>query len=166
VIYPAKRDLWMACLVVPTGLAVVGIGAVICYQTVIQAIPPVLGLLGTMLPLGIGGLLLWVFVGTSYEIGENELVNRVGPFRFRVPLNAIEEVASTTGFRPVVGLGLAWSLDMLHVKYRKVSGRPAWPVSISPQDKAGFLQELAAAVPGLKIVQDGPGKLGSNGWRE
>jgi hypothetical protein len=32
-------------------------------------------------------------------------------------------------------------------------------MSISPQDKAGFLQELAAAVPGLKIVgEDGLGE--------
>jgi hypothetical protein len=46
-----------------------------------------------------------------------------------VPLNAIEEVVPTRG-----------------------------PVSISPQDKAGFLQELAAAVPGLKVVGDGLGE--------
>lgn len=96
-----------------------------------------------------------MFRGTSYEIGETELVNRLGPICFRVPLNAIEEVVSTNGFCLVVGLGLAWSLDMLHLKYRKASGRRAWPVSISPQDKAGFLHELAAAVPGLKIARDG-----------
>jgi hypothetical protein len=96
-----------------------------------------------------------MLLGTSYEIGETELVSRLGPFRFRVPLHAIEEVVTTRGFRLLVGLGLAWSLDMLHVRYRKSSGRRAWPVSISPQDKTGFLQELAAAVPGLKVVGDG-----------
>ena len=151
-IYPAKCDWWIACLVVPTSLLPIGIGAVVACQAVMQAMPPVPGLLGAVLPLGVGGLLLWMFLGTSYDIGETELVNRLGPFRFRVPLNAIEEVVSTSGFRLVVGLGLAWSLDMLHIKYRKPSGRRAWPVSISPQDKTGFLQELAAAVPGLKIV--------------
>jgi hypothetical protein len=160
VVYPAKCDWWIACLVP------IGVGAVVAYQAVTQAMPPVPGLLGAVLPLGIGGLLLWMFWGTSYEIGEAELVNRLGPFRFRVPLNAIEEVVSTTGFRLVVGLGLAWSLDMLHVKYRKANGRRAWPVSISPQDKAGFLQELAAAVPGLKVVEDGFGESsGGTGLR-
>ena len=157
-IYPAKCDWWIACLVVPTSLVAIGIGVFMPYLTVTQAMPPIPGLLGTVLPLGVGWLLLWMFWGTSYEIGETELVNRLGPFRFRVPLDAIEEVVSTTGFRLVVGLGLAWSLDMLHVKYRKASGRRAWPVSISPQDKAGFLQELAAAVPALKIVEDGFGE--------
>ncbi len=151
-IYPAKCDLWIACLVVPSMLLPIGIGAIIAYQTVTQAMPLIPGLLGTILPLGIGGLLLWMFLDTSYQIGETELVNRLGPFCFRVPLNAIEEVVSTSGFNLIAGLGLAWSLDMLHVKYRRANGRRAWPVSISPQDKAGFLQELAAAVPGLRIV--------------
>jgi hypothetical protein len=155
VIYPAKSDWWIACLVVPTSLLSIGIGAFIAYLTVRQAMPPLPGLLGTVLPLGVGWLLLWMFWGTSYEISETELVNRLGPFSFRVPLNAVEEVVSTTGLCLVIGVGLAWSRDMLHIKYRKPSGRRSWPVSISPQDKTGFLQELAVAVPGAKIVEKG-----------
>lgn len=151
-IYPAKCDWWIACVVVPTSVVQIGLGAVIAYTVLTEAIPATLGLAGGILLLGIGGLLLWIWAGTSYEIGETELVSRVGPFRFRIPLKAIEEVVSTRGFHPVVGIGLAWSLDMLHVKYRRPSGRPAWPVSISPEDKTGFLHELAAAVPGLKIM--------------
>ena len=50
------------------------------------------------------------------------------------------------------GLGLSWSLDMLHIKCRKPNGGQAFPVSISPEDKEGFLQELAGAVPGLQIL--------------
>ncbi len=153
-IYPAKYDGWIACLFVPASLLPFGVGTVIAYEMAMQAIPLVPGLLGTVLPFAVGGLLLWMFLGTSYEIGETELVNRLGPFCFRVPLKAIEEVVSTNGFRLVVGLGLAWSLDMLHVKYRKASGHRGWTVSISPQDKIGFLQELATAVPGLKLVAD------------
>jgi hypothetical protein len=109
-------------------------------------------------PAGIGGLLLWLFLGTSYEIGDTHLITRLGPFRFRVPLDAIEEAVSTTGFRVVIGLGLASSLDMVHVKYRKASGRRTFPVSISPQGKPEFLRELAGAVPGLKVVGHGPGE--------
>jgi hypothetical protein len=158
VVYPAKRDWWIACLVVPASLLLVGIGAVIGYQVATQALPPVPGLLGAAVPAGIGGLLLWMFLGTSYEIGETHLITRLGPFRFRVPLAAIEEVESTTGLRLVIGLGLAWSLDMVHVKYRKPSGRRAFPVSISPADKSEFLRELAGAVPGLKVVGHDPGE--------
>lgn len=150
-IYPAKCDWWIACIVVPTSLVQIGVGAVIAYQVVTQVIPAMPNLVGAVLLFGIGSLLLWMWAGTSYEIGETELVNRLGPFRFRVPLNAIEEVVPRRGFHPVVGIGLAWSLDMLHVKYRKASGRRAWPVSISPEDKSGFLHELVLAVPRLKI---------------
>lgn len=149
-IYPAKRDWWIACLVVPVSLFLVGVGTLVAYQVATRAMAAA-GLLAAAFPAGIGGLLLWAFAGTSYEIGETDLVARLGPFRLRVPLDAMEEVVSTTGFCVVEGLGLAWSLDMLHVKYRKSNGRRALPVSILPQHKAGFLRELAEAVPGLKI---------------
>ncbi len=155
-VYPAKRDWWVACLVVPLAFFLVGVGAFAAYQVATWAIPAVPGLLVAAVPGGIGGLLLWMFAGTSYLIDETHLVTHLGPFRVRVPLDAIEEVVSSTGFYFIVGVGLSWSLDALHVTYRKASGRWALPVTISPQDKAGFLRELAAAVPGLKIVGEFP----------
>lgn len=57
-IYPAKSDWWITCLVVSMSLLSIGIGAVIAYLTAMQAMPPVPGLLGAVLPFGIGGLLL------------------------------------------------------------------------------------------------------------
>jgi hypothetical protein len=150
-VYPAKRDWWISGLVVPSSLLLVGLATLTAYQAATQAVPPLLGVLGAVLWAGIAGLMLSMFSGTSYEIGETHLISRLGPFRFRVPLEAIEEVVSTTGFCLVMGLGLSWSLDMLHVYYRKPNGRRAFPVSISPRDKAGFLQELAAAAPEVRI---------------
>jgi Bacterial PH domain len=159
VVYPAKQDWWVACLVVPSGVGLVGLGAFAAYQTAMQGIPPSPGLiLAAVMPV-VGGLMLWMFCATSYEIAESDLITRLGPFRWRAPLDAIEKVVSTKGFRLIVGLGLAWSLDMLHVKYRKRNGRMAFPVSISPRDKAGFLRELAAAAPGLKVAGDGPDQV-------
>jgi hypothetical protein len=155
-VYPAKRDWWVACLVVPLGLVLVGVGAFAAYQVATWAMPAAPGLLVAVVPGGGGGLLLWMFAGTSYAIGEADLVTYFGPFRFRVPLDAIEEVVSSTGFYFIIGVGLAWSLDALHVKYRKASGRRALPAAISPQDKAGFLRELVEAVPGLKVVGEAP----------
>lgn len=49
------------------------------------------------------------------------------------------------------GPGLAWSLRMVHVQYRKQNGRRAFPISILPRDRAGFLRVLVRAVPGLKV---------------
>src|SRR5262249_5231755 len=125
--YPPRRDWWVSLLIVPTGLGLVAAGAFAAYQLATQAMPAVPGVvLATVLPL-MGGLLLWAYFGTSYEITEAELVARVGLFRWRVPLAAIEEIVSTRGFRLVVGMGLAWSLDALHVKYRRAGGRMGFP---------------------------------------
>ena len=157
-VYPAKQDWWLACLVVSAGVVLVGIGALTAYQAAAQGMPFGSRLIlaaAAVVPAGIGGLLLWLFGATSYEIGESALVSRVGPFRMRIPLKAIEEVVSTNGFHVIVGLGLAWSMDMLHVKYRKANGKKAFSVSISPQNKSGFLRELAAATPGAKMIGDG-----------
>ena len=155
-VYPAKQDWWVACPVVLAGVNLIGVGSVVGYQTAMQRLAPVPGLILAAGAIGVGGLLLWVFFATSYEIGESDLIARLGPFRWRAPLNAIEEIVSTNGFRMIVGLGLAWSMDMLHVKYRKPNGRTASPVSISPRDKARFLEELLGAAPGVKVIGDGP----------
>jgi Bacterial PH domain len=156
VVYPAKQDWWVACLVVLAGVDLIGIAVLVAYQTAMQRLAPIPGSILAAMIAGVGVLLLWLFCATSYEIGESDLIARLGPVRWRAPLNAIEEVVSTTGFRMIVGLGLAWSLDMLHIYYRKANGRMAWPVSISPRDKARFLEELAGAAPGVKVLGDGP----------
>jgi hypothetical protein len=42
---------------------------------------------------------------------------------------------------------LTWSLDRLIINYRKRSGRMAFlGLAVSPEDKEGFLSELAEAV--------------------
>ncbi len=50
--------------------------------------------------------------------------------------------------------GLAWSLDRVFIKYRKRSGRRAWlGLAVSPEDKEGFLEELAQAVAETQASQ-------------
>jgi hypothetical protein len=151
VVYPARKDAWVAFLLVPASLAMVGLGAATVGLAAAGAIPPLSGLIPGFLSVGVGGLLLWMFFATSYEITDWDVVARLGPFRWRIPLDAIEQVVVTDGFRLVVGLGLAWSLAMVHIRHRKANGRMAFPVSISPRNRAGFLRELAKVVPGLKV---------------
>jgi hypothetical protein len=151
-LFPAAKDWWVACLVVSAGLAVAGLGVFALGQVAAGDVPPLPGLPVGLLLVGAGAVLLWMFFATTYEVAEWDLVCRLGPFRWRVPLDAVEEAEATDGFRLVVGLGLAWSLRMVHVRYRKPNGRRAFPVSISPRDRARFLRELARAVPGLKVV--------------
>jgi hypothetical protein len=158
VAHPAKQDWWVACLVVSAGVGLVGLGLAAIYQAA-QGMPFNLGLIPPVAAAAMGGLMLWMFCATSYEITESNLIARLGPFRWQTPLDGIEEVVSTNGFHLIAGLGLAWSMDMLHVKCRKANGKTGFPVSISPRDKAGFLQELARAAPDAKMVGDGPDQV-------
>jgi hypothetical protein len=103
-----------------------------------------------------GGMILWILRGTSYEITETSLVIRAGPFRWKVPLEAIADVVPVDGWG---GSGLEWSFALairgLRVRYRKKSGRLTWPIRIAPQDRAAFLLELTERLPELEVGQDG-----------
>ncbi|MBA3714003.1 MAG: PH domain-containing protein [Pyrinomonadaceae bacterium] len=88
-----------------------------------------------------------------YEITPSELKVRCGILvRKQIPLSAIEEVRPTRN--PLSAP--AWSLDRLHVGYRK-GGAESF-VLISPEDKATFMRELAESdarlvVQGERVVR-------------
>ncbi len=85
-------------------IACLGVFALV--QVAAGEIPPLQGLPVGLLLAAAGGVWLWMFFAASYEIAEWDLVWRLGPFRWRVPLDAVEEAEATNGCR-VVG-GLAW----------------------------------------------------------
>jgi hypothetical protein len=81
-------------------------------------------------------LMPWILYGTSYALTDEALLIRCGPFRRRVLLNTIQEVAPSRN--PVSSP--ACSLDRLHIKYQG----SRLGVLISPSNKRSFLQELAS----------------------
>jgi Bacterial PH domain len=89
-VHSSKKDWWLAGL----------LGLVIAVELVagaaLMGIALVSGPWQVLIPASIlllvGGLLLWILVGTSYEITETSLVIRLGPFRWTIPLDAIEDV--------------------------------------------------------------------------
>jgi dihydroflavonol-4-reductase len=92
---------------------------------------------------------LWLTVPVHYQITDEELRVRGGPFRWKIPLDSILRVRPTKN--PLSAP--AWSLARLHVSYRK-KGRKSF-VLISPRDPGVFLEELQKAAPGLKADGDG-----------
>jgi hypothetical protein len=164
-VYPAKRDWWVY---LPVGLIGVGLPCLGVAFLVLGAtgqLPPlVAGLLATEM-LALGGFLDWVFLATSYAITPDDLRVRFGPFRWAVPLDRLEGVVCKRGMSPELAWGLAWSLDRVLVRYRKANGRPALlALALSPRDKAGFVDELATAVPGLPVTgREARDELPSNG---
>jgi hypothetical protein len=142
-VYPSKRDAW---LVVVLWIAVLSMLAV--------AVPvwrdPDAGL---GLSVGITALMIagaafsiWILYGTRYVLTDQQLVIYAGPFRWRVPLDAIQEIFPT--HNPLSSP--ACSLDRLKIRYEG----SRMGVMISPEDKEAFLRDVASRSPGLRVEQD------------
>jgi Bacterial PH domain len=147
-IYPAKRDVWISVLLMLVSLVQLS-GALLLVGTFFWKHVPHLWVPGVILA-NVGGLLLWILLGTRYEIGEKYLVLRLGPLRWRLPLEAITEVYSTSRFHNDFGWGLALSMDRVRITFRN-RWLPFW---ISPENKTDFIAELKRANPHVQVVQD------------
>lgn len=120
----SKIDRWLVIVMV----AALAISLIAIAPAVYQ------GLWWVIIPLaGTFGFVLWVMLGTCYEIEGNRLLVRSGPFRWRVPIDEIEEMTPTRN--PLSSPAL--SLDRLRIKYS--GGRS---VMISPEDKDRFIAEI------------------------
>jgi hypothetical protein len=152
--YRSKRDLGVALVAVPVRLAMVAAGIVLLSLVVLR-MAPLLALLPGVLLTVLGGLMLWAFFSTSCEITPRDLFVRFGPLRWRIPLDAITAVVRKGGLYPDRAWGLAWSLDRLVIEYRRRNGRQAFlGVAVSPEDREGFLRDLAQATQRLHPLKD------------
>jgi hypothetical protein len=147
-VYPAKRDWWIAGLLVLISLIQFS-GACLLVGVYFWKQVPHLWVAGLILG-NVGGLLLWILLGTRYEIEERELSLRLGPMRWRLAIDSIVEIYSTHRLRHDFGWGLALSLDRLRIKCRD-RWLPFW---ISPAEKADFIAELQRANPHVKVIRD------------
>jgi membrane protein YdbS with pleckstrin-like domain len=91
-------------------------------------------------------LIPWILYGTSYTLTNEALLIRCGPFRHRVMVSTIQEVAPSRN--PVSSP--ACSLDRLHIKYQ--GSRHG--VLISPGNKRSFLEELSRLDSQLSLQGD------------
>ena len=89
-----------------------------------------------LIPLIWGGILS-LLIPTYYEITSSTLFVRSGWLRYRIPLASIQRVFPT--HNPLSAPAL--SLDRLQIEY--MQGNRLQSQLISPQDKPGFLQDLA-----------------------
>jgi Bacterial PH domain len=155
-IYPAKKDGWVGIILFVAGVGIIGVGIFMMYMLMSGVIPPAPSLLiafFTVEPL-IGVVLLWILLGSSYEITDADLIIRFGPFRSTTPLERIVEVMPTRKLVGRPGWGYALSLDRLDIRYRKANGKVSRLVlTISPADQTGFVRELSEAVPGLQTQE-------------
>ncbi|MGD8700555.1 MAG: PH domain-containing protein [Gemmatimonadales bacterium] len=142
VVYPSKRDWWLVLLL---WAAAIGMGAA---AVGLWVDPAPLGLRAGLTPVlaVVAVLTLWILYSTRYSFERDRLVVRSGPFRWRVDLDSIVEVVPTRN--PLSSP--ACSLDRLRIRY----GSSRMGIMISPENKAAFLRDLVARVPGLELVGD------------
>ncbi|HVJ80674.1 MAG TPA: PH domain-containing protein [Planctomycetia bacterium] len=127
-IYPSKVDAWLSRVVWLAGVvaAAGSLQLLLSNETGKTAIAAFLVALGIVLP-------AWVFSATDYELGDEELRIRSGPFRWRVKVDSITEVTPTRN--PLSSPAL--SLDRLEIRYD--GGKS---IMISPREKEAFLADL------------------------
>ena len=133
-VFPSKRDGWLVAVIWAAGALLVGTA----WIPVVAAPFGALRVPLAVIHLGAAGFAFWVLYGTGYQVGERELVVRSGPFRWRIPVDAITSITPTTN--PISSP--ACSLDRLRIAYRGARGEHA--LLVSPADRLGFLAALAA----------------------
>lgn len=127
VTFPSKVDTWLAlALLAGVGAAIVGV----------LAAGSVLPWPGAFFVLGLGCVLpVWLLVSTRYTLGDDQLVVRSGPFRWRVPIRDIKSVTPTRCALSSPAL----SLDRLRIEYGDSRS-----IMVSPRNRGDFLLELEA----------------------
>lgn len=141
-VYPSKRDGWIVILLW-AGVAVMLLAAGNLWRA---PAPLAFRLLISVLLICVAALVLWTLYGTRYTLTESTIIVQSGPFRWVIDLAAITEVFPTRD--PLSSP--ACSLDRLQIRY----GKSRLGMMISPQDNAGFLRDLMARAPGLKLNGD------------
>src|SRR5262245_3375175 len=105
-LFQSKRDAWLT-VVLSAGSGVLFIAALVLIRSG-PSWPSWVVAIGFLTA---SALLLWVLFGTSYAVSTTDLRVRCGPFRWRVPLAAVDEVVPTHESAGVPAL----SLDRLRV---------------------------------------------------
>jgi hypothetical protein len=131
--FPSKRDWWLGLLI--WGLMLLGV------------VPALLkpGKGAFLLMIAVILFIGWIWFGTGYEVSQDELKIRCGPFRQRIPLQEIREVKRTRS--PLSAP--ACSLDRMEITYG-MSKR----VMISPADKEGFIKLLIERSPQIRVDEE------------
>jgi membrane protein YdbS with pleckstrin-like domain len=139
--FKSKVDSWLVAVVIVTGMAALAAGAVVLREGAPGGLLTMLLLVALVVALPI-----WLLAATDYAFEQTALRIRSGPFRWTIRLDEIRSVQPTRN--PLSSPAL--SLDRLRITY----GGGKF-IMISPEDKAGFLQELRKRCPGVTFADSG-----------
>lgn len=141
-VYPSKRDWWIVGILWLVIVFCVASMLYIFYA--VTSIPTIIAQQALFLIMV--AFCLSILRNTYYVLEDDHLLIRSGWFRWRTLFAEIEEVAPTRK----AWSSAALSMDRLHVRHR-ISRSSSY---ISPEDKEGFLRDLASRSPHLVLEGD------------
>jgi hypothetical protein len=144
--YFPKRDPWAAWVLAFSVFLLIGIGVFLAWHN------PVLGVLFSMLTVSI---IVSIYFWQTYEITWSHVVVRWGLLPiWWVRIDHIAKAVPTDSISATAQF--AFSSDAIFVKSsKKICGFLPHTLSISPEDKTGFLRALTEASPNLQPLDDG-----------
>ncbi len=141
-VYPSKRDRWLVGVL--WFVIVFSIASMLFVFYTVTSIVSILAQVALFLV--IVAFCLSVLRNTYYVLEGDHLLIRSGWFRWRTKFVDIEEVTPSRK----AWSSAALSMDRLYVRHRTLRSSSY----ISPEDKAGFLSDLAARSPDLVQMGD------------
>jgi len=93
----------------------------------------------------VGGLLLWLYFGTEYELTQSELKYKSGPLRGKIALEKISEIIK--GKTMWTGIKPATAKNGLIIKYGKYN-----EIYISPNTNDTFVSKILELKNDIKIT--------------
>lgn len=127
--FKSKVDRWILVLI----LLVIVMQVVAITAAVREAGEPGMITSLILVMIGVVALMAWLLLGTHYTVDRGYVRIVSGPFRWKVPIDAITSVRRTRN--PLSSPAL--SLDRLSIRYGKRRR-----IMISPADQAGFLEAI------------------------
>jgi hypothetical protein len=149
-IYKSKVDLWLAWLVIGSGVLMIGGTVHVLYSEGFSH-PAAFTLIAS------SALYIAVMLGlawpVTYQVTQTSLIIRSGLTKITIELSGIETIKPSRN--PLSSP--AWSLDRLRIDYRR-KAKPAF-ILISPEDRSAFLNELGQKIGSLSPQRDKAAKV-------
>jgi len=89
---------------------------------------------------------IWVYTGTYYIFGEEELICRCGPFKEKIPYRKIRRATKCKGYL----FSMALSELRIELKYGRADTDATF---ISPVNEDEFLEKLAERCPKMEVYE-------------
>ncbi|TXE19919.1 hypothetical protein ES692_01275 [Psychroserpens burtonensis] len=140
--FQSRKDIVFQIITFGFAMIFIGVAIVIFVESGLEDRS---SFLSSLLILSVAGLLLWMYLDTTYELTPIELKYKCGPIRGAIPIEDILEIIKGktlwSGFKP------ATARNGLIIKYRKYN-----EIYISPKTNDTFVRNILELNSSIKVT--------------